>query len=116
MNPHRKFQNHNLDNTLFISTMLTVAIAIFCAIILNPIHKKNIKKLKYNAYITSPWEPENKGQEYNLKHGDWVFFWKSDEKPVKVGMVYVLWGYYRIIAHKDGMTEFRDVEWCNANF
>ena len=83
---------------------------------LNPLHKKNIQKFQQNTHITSPWIPENKGQEYTLKYGDWVFFWKPDEKPIRVGMVYVLWGYYRIIAHKDGMTEFRDVEWCNANF
>jgi len=67
------------------------------------------------TYITSPWETEPRGQEYRLNHGDWVFFWKSDEKPVRVGMVYVLWGYYRIIAHERKLIEFRSVEWCNAN-
>jgi len=104
------------DSFLFWSINLLIMVAILCAVVLNPLHKKNIEKLQQNTYITSPWISENKGQEYTLKHGDWVFFWKSDEKPVRVGMVYVLWGYYRIIAHKDGMTEFRDVEWCNANF
>lgn len=91
-------------------------LAILIAIYLNPIHQKNIQKLRHNTHITNPWESEKKGQEYTLQDGDWVFFWKPDEKPVRVGMVRVLWGYYRIIAHKDGMTEFRDVEWCNANF
>lgn len=70
---------------------------------------------KRHKYITSPWETEPRGQEYTLNHGDWIFYWKSDEKPVKAGMVYILWGYYRIIAHEKGFTEFRDVEWCNAN-
>lgn len=96
--------------------ILPFTLIVFTILVLNPIHKKNIEKLKQHTYISSPWKPEQKGQEYNLNHGDWVFFWKSDEKPVRVGMVYVLWGYYRIIAHKNGMTEFRDVEWCNANF
>lgn len=101
--------------TLFISILFTIVmVTIF---LLNPIHEKNINKLKNTKqYKTPVWEPELRGQEYTMTHGEWVFYWKSDEKPVRVGMVYVLWGYYRIIAHKDGMTEFRDVEWCNANF
>lgn len=116
MNPNRKFKNHGPDAGVFAVLMVAIFAVVLCVLVLNPIHAQNIQKLKSSTHSTAPWTPEQKGQEYNLKHGDWVFFWKSDEKPVRVGMVYVLWGYYRIIAHKDGMTEFRDVEWCNANF
>lgn len=104
------------DRVLAWGSLLVVLIAILCAVILNPLHKKNIEKLKSPTYSTVPWEPEYKGQEYTLQHGDWVFYWKSDEKPIKTGMVYIIFGYYRIIAHENGLTEFHDVEWCNANF
>lgn len=103
-----------INNNVRTFECLLFVVLMLLNLYLDPIHKKNIQK--HNTHITNLWESEKKGQEYTLQHGDWVFFWKSDEKPVRVGMVYVLWGYYRIIAHKDGMTEFRDVEWCNANF
>lgn len=116
MAPNRKFKNHGPDVTTFVTTIVLMCFVVLCFLVLNPLHKKNIDKLKQNSYITSPWESEPKGQEYTLQDGDWVFYWKSDEKPVKAGIVCIFWGYYRIINSEEGAVEFRNIEWCNANF
>lgn len=45
MNPHRKFKN-NGDGFMLVLTMLSLCFIAFVAIVLNPIHKKNIEKLQ----------------------------------------------------------------------
>lgn len=104
MNPHRKFQNHNLDNTLFMLTMFTVAIALFCAIILNPIHKKNIEKLQETKLLA---------QQYTLNQSDPILFHKPDEIGWTRGEVIYVWGYHPEIHSKElnKTFQFNEVEW-----
>ena len=45
MNPHRKFKNNGPDGFMLVLTMLSLCFIAFVAIVLNPIHKKNIEKL-----------------------------------------------------------------------
>ena len=46
MNPHRKFKNNGPDGFMLVLTMLSLCFIAFVAIVLNPIHKKNIEKLQ----------------------------------------------------------------------
>jgi hypothetical protein len=113
MNPCRKFPNHNLDNThsmealaAFLSTLFIVSIVIFCVVILNPIHKKNIAELK---------ETKPLAQQYTLNQSDPIWFYKSDEIGWTRGEVIYLWGYHPVIFSKDlnKTFKFNEVEWTN---
>lgn len=46
MNPHRKYKNNGPDGFMLVLTMLSLCFIAFVAIVLNPIHKKNIEKLQ----------------------------------------------------------------------
>jgi hypothetical protein len=48
MNPHKKFKNHGPDGFMLILMMLGLCFIGFVAIIIDPLHKKNIEQPKYS--------------------------------------------------------------------
>jgi hypothetical protein len=109
MNPHRKFKNHHgPDGFMLILMMLSLAFIGFVAIVLNPVHKKNIEKLRYSKPLA---------QHYTLKSSDTIWFYKSDEIGWTRGQVLYLWGYHPVIFSKDlnKTFQFHEVEWAIGN-
>jgi hypothetical protein len=105
MNPHRRCKNMSIDNygCFFLMTfsLLAVVISIF---VLNPVHKKNIEKLKQDKPLC---------QQYTLNQSDQIWFYKSDEIGWTKGEVVYLWGYHPVIVSKESnkIFKFHEVEW-----
>lgn len=106
MNPHCKFKNNGPDGFMLVLLMLSLCFIVFIAIVLNPLHKKNIEK---------PLKPLS--QQYALKQSDQILFCKPDEMGWTRGQVLYLWGYYPVIFSQDlnKIFEFKDVEWMVGN-
>lgn len=92
------------DRFLAWGSLLVVLIAIFCALVLDPLHKKNIEKLRITKLPA---------QHYILNHCDPVWFYKPDEIGWTKGEVTYLWGYHPVIYVKDQNKtfQFHEVEW-----
>lgn len=91
---------------IFWGTTLIMFIAVLCVVVLNPIHKKNIEKLKSKPLA----------QQYTLNHSDPIWFYKPDEIGWTRGQVIYLWGYHPEIHCKDlnKTFQFHEVEWTIA--
>lgn len=92
------------EQFMFWGTILVICVAILCAVELNPIHQKNIEKLRCDKPLA---------QQYTLKSSDPLWFYKPDEIGWTRGQVLYLWGYHPIIYSEDlnKTFEFKDVEW-----
>jgi hypothetical protein len=91
------------DWILVWGTISVILIGIFCAVVLNPVHKKNIERLP--------------AQHYTLKSSDPIWFYKPDEIGWTKGEVLYLWGYYPVIFSEDlkKTFQFNEVEWMIGN-
>lgn len=103
MNPHRKYKNHGPDGFMLVLIMISLCFIVFVAIVLNPVHEKNIEKPL--------------AQQYVLKQSDKIWFCKPDEIGWTKGQVLYLWGYYPVIFSQDlnKTFEFKEVEWMVGN-
>lgn len=105
MNPHRRYKSYmNPIDLLLI--ILPISLIALVALVLNPIHKKNIEKLK---------ETKPLAQQYTLNQSDPIWFYKPDEIEWTRGEVVYLWGYHPVIFSKDHnkIFGFHEVEWTN---
>ena len=100
MNPHRKYKNHEPECFVLIFVMLSLFLV---PIVLNPIHKKSVKKPL--------------SQQYTLNQFDPIWFYKPDEIGWTRGQVVYLWNYYPMIHSQDlnKTFEFKEVEWMVGN-
>ena len=57
------------------------------------------------------WCSEPPGQQYTLRHGDAVLFWRDDEMPPRYGKCCFLWGYYPVIWCEGKTFSFQAVSW-----
>lgn len=57
------------------------------------------------------WSSEPAGQQYTLRHGDAVLYWKADATPPTYGQCCYLWGYHPVMRGPNGIVAFADVEW-----
>lgn len=48
MNPHRIFKEYGPDIETFVTTIVLMCLVVLCFLVLDPLHKKNITKLKQN--------------------------------------------------------------------
>lgn len=92
------------DRFILIGTLFVIGVAILCAVFLNPIHKKNIEKLKETKLLA---------QQYTLNQSDPIWFHKPDEIGWTRGEVIYVWGYHPEIHSKElnKTFQFNEVEW-----
>lgn len=101
-------ENHFDVRPTIILVGLSILAIIFCYEVLNPIHKNNIEKLRYDKPLA---------QQYTLKSSDPLWFCKPDEIGWTKGEVVYLWGYYPVIFSQElnKTFEFKEVEWTVGN-